>query len=171
MHVPGYTYDPVLERYVRTQPHTQSPRRWPGGVQLGAMGDWICTEGDCKIGKAAIDQMLQFFAALKAKNQHKSFEPAVEAIYASYEKQEKQLSRHVPFSTVCCAIKEIGKQAQEVTQQMAAATGSKAPPGTLPKPQPTDWGGIALKLGIGAGAFWLLLELIRSRRATTVAAG
>jgi hypothetical protein len=94
---------------------------------MGKVGDIFCTEGDCKIGEMAIGQMGTFYASLKVKNVHQPYEVGVKAILEAYEKARSSWTRQIPFTTVCCQIKQLGVQAISMTQSMSKKTGDQAP--------------------------------------------
>lgn len=97
-----------------------------------AFGDIVCTEGDCVIGEALIKSLVKFFDSVHRPRQ---FEAAVEAVYAAWEAENAKFTRKIPFSSSCCAIKELGAKAQQLQAQIAAATHVATVPGVqLPGP-------------------------------------
>lgn len=92
---------------------------------LGALGDVICVEGDCKQGETQVAQMRSTFAEL---GQPAMYAAAVATINAAYDAAEDSISRkYLPFSTVCCQIKALGLQAGKLTVEMSKAAGVAAP--------------------------------------------
>lgn len=100
---------------------------WGDGL-LGegdGLGDILCTEGDCTIGKALVLQLVKFFDGV---HRPKKWEPTVMALYGAWEQAEAGLSRKIPFSPACCTIKELGDQAQRLQRQIADDLKVGAPP-------------------------------------------
>lgn len=95
-----------------------------------ALGDWICVEGDCQIGRALVNQMQIMYTALANTAGSMfiaKFQPIVQAITQSLDDADTWAARWVPFHPGCCTIKSIGNQAQDVMRQMAQATGTVTP--------------------------------------------
>lgn len=96
----------------------------------------LCLEGDCKIGETLVRQMQAMFRKVV-------FEPGLEdpqarainerwGILASniteeFNTLERQIGRKFPFAIACCQIKELGRQAEKVTQGMAEMADIAAP--------------------------------------------
>lgn len=124
------------------------------------LGDIICIEGDCEAGEIAVAQMRSVYDTLKAQGVNlAAFESSYRALLASYREKQDSWSRRIPFTPVCCSIREIGRQGAALTTQMQAAAGVKAlpglpiPTGVLPDAQDAVAGlGTALKIALGVVA-------------------
>lgn len=113
--------------------------RRPAPVRTG-LGDFFALEGDCVIGEQLVHDMQLTYkqgsgiGADERTDQEVAFShkfgPAVTAIVTEFEKDESSFSRHVPFSPICAAIKELGVKAQDLTRQMRDAMGVAQPAGT-----------------------------------------
>jgi len=119
---------------------TPRPTSSPFGA---AFGDIVCVEGDCKLGESLITQMHAFFISATAPGMPKQaemkaqFGPAVAAILAAAKEKQTWARKWLPFHPACCAIRDIAKQAQELTGKMAAAVGASSPV-TVPVPWVND---------------------------------
>lgn len=51
------------------------------------------------------------------------FGPTVTQLLEQFDVEQGKLSRQVPFTIVCCNIKELGVKAQSITRQMREAAG------------------------------------------------
>lgn len=144
---------------------------------LGQLGDLVCVEGDCKAGEAAVKQMQELYNALTGAGGGAFYQagqqaggggtasavavmiatkygPTVAALVKAKDDLETWARRWVPFHPNCCAIRDIGKQAQDITQRMAADAKVAAP---TPVPLAwTDSGGI---IGNAVSAIWSLGKL------------
>jgi hypothetical protein len=92
----------------------------------------ICTTVMCSEGKARVSEMRRVFNILSGNpsfNQAK-YEPSVLAIEQAFDDQYSLFSEWIPFNPACCAIKDIGAQADALTLQMQSAAGV----GTTPLP-------------------------------------
>lgn len=131
-----------------------------GGGGLGQLGDVICVEGDCKLGESLVTQMNGFYTAVTAPGfpgataMAQKYGPSVSAILKAKSEKETWARRWLPFHPNCCAIRDIGKQAQDITRQMAADAKVVAP-SVVPVPW-TDSGGI---LGSAVSSLWSLAKL------------
>ncbi|MDP3766907.1 MAG: hypothetical protein Q8S13_02735, partial [Dehalococcoidia bacterium] len=179
-HVPGYTYDPVLERYVPTRAHAASaPRTATMGAALAST--IIDETRTLHREMMQLDNDLQ--ATIKQGATGPAGKPDFRDWYAAWVLFKQEVSAFVKDSTSWTAtmmdpllgtrydrLVDLRKR-MEVWRTQARARGVVLhAPDPAPPKQPTDWGGAALKLGIGAGAFWLLLDLIKSRRGVVAAA-
>lgn len=103
------------------------------GIVVGGsgLGDVIALESDCTIGEQLVREMQTTFRQLSGVGQDelsdadiafmRRFGPPVTAIVEEFNKQEAKLSRQIPFSTVCAAVKELGRKAQLLTREMRTA--------------------------------------------------
>lgn len=122
-----------------------------------AVGDVICTEGDCTIGEALVKQMYSFYLAsvaslqtddLKLGSFVAKYGTTAKTIAESFDDANSRFSRKVlPFSTWCCTIKDVGGQAQALTKAMASELG-RIPPDPIQLPGPTA--------SVGGSSSWLL---------------
>lgn len=99
---------------------------------LNGLNDIICVEGDCLIGQTLVNQMSAFYqnALTTASNPDDfstHFKSSVDSIVSSFNDANGSFWRHFPFSPTCCSIKEIGNQAQSLTQSMSQFLGVAAP--------------------------------------------
>lgn len=135
-----------------------------GGLELGQLGDVICVEGDCKLGEGQVAQLRAFFDSIKVASVKNKYESAVAAIVGSFDEAEGKLSRHLPFSTVCCEIKAIGLQAAKLQAQIAVDAGV-ASPAQLEPPSGVETlaqlGALAIGAYVGVK---LLQEWLHSRK-------
>lgn len=132
------------------------------------LGDTLCVEGDCRVGDAAVTQMVKAIDALRAQRRAEPFEIAAQSIYAAWEKT-KGAKRYVPFHPVCCEVREIGKQAEALTDKMLSATGN-ATVNAIIQQSPTELLGTALKWGVGIGVVglgaWAAVQVVAALRST-----
>jgi hypothetical protein len=92
---------------------------------LGASGP-LCATGDCAAGRVSVQEMRSTFDALVANPQFDRwrFESSVVALESTYNATAGWFSEWIPFNPNCCAIKDIGIQADELTRQMLVSVGS-----------------------------------------------
>ena len=126
------------------------------------MGDFhICTSAMCSQARASITQMRATFDRLVAAKQldRTKFESTLRSIEDSFNKTYSRIHEWIPFSPRCCAVETIGKQADDLTQQMLKEGGVAAPLAKGPSSQPDSggspwsllfWAGLAV-----AGAFFI----------------
>lgn len=93
---------------------------------LGAEGDWFdpCGSPDCESGRRKVTLMSEVYARLGKPPQ---FGPAVESILATFAKINPTVTL---FNSKCCAVRDLGAQAEALTQRMLAAANVAAPPST-----------------------------------------
>lgn len=107
------------------------------------MADLVCTTAMCSEGRASVQEMRKTFDTLATdENFPKAyFEPTVISLEQSFQANYSIFSEWIPFNPSCCAIKDIGAQADDLTTRMLAAAhaagvttgpGSTVPPITLP---------------------------------------
>lgn len=91
----------------------------------------------CAQGKASIQEMRRVFNILSgnASFNREKFEASVLGIEGAFEDSYSVFSEWIPFNPACCAIKDLGNQADRITTQMLTAAGV-ALPGTGPGSQP-----------------------------------
>lgn len=98
-------------------------------VQLSGpeLGDFICTEGDCQIGRALVAEMVATYNSLEG-TQGASFASKYKSTVAATSTQLDDTDgfwvHWLPFHPGCCTIKAIGAQAQEITRQMRTDAGA-----------------------------------------------
>lgn len=100
-----------------------------GGAQLG---DWVCVEGECTMGKALIREMGVTYTSLVAQVPDNAafvsrFSEPVRTIQATLESVDTWATRWVPFHTGCCTILELGRRAQTLTTEMRKWAGTADP--------------------------------------------
>lgn len=95
-----------------------------GGVGL-ASGP-ICTTGDCEKGRISIQEMRTTFNALSGNPDFDSvkFRSAVESLEALYAQNTSFFSEWIPFNPNCCAVADIGVQADTLTTRMLQSVGA-----------------------------------------------
>lgn len=96
------------------------------------LNDIICVEGDCLIGETLVNQMSAFYqnsltTASNPDDFSAHFKSSVDSIVSSFNDANGSFWRHFPFSPTCCSIKEIGNQAQSLTQAMSQYLGTASP--------------------------------------------
>jgi len=101
------------------------------------MSTLVCTTVQCSQGRVSVEQMQATFDSLKTNPQFNvgSFEPTVLSIKQSFDASYSAIDEWIPFNPNCCAIKDIGAQADLITSRMLASVGSVSPgpgPGTTP---------------------------------------
>jgi len=125
----------------------------------------ICASGDCQIGKSSVEQMGKTFNVLlqNPNFDRVQFEQQIIAIEQTFEDTYAFYSPYIPFNPTCCAVLEIGKQADSVTAAMLRSVGLQ----TLPGPSQTGAGSDGLiTLAIVAGVAIIagnIAPLIRKR--------
>jgi len=142
------------------------------------LGDVLCLEGDCKVGEQLVREMQAVFRQLGGVGKDelddsdvafmRRFGPAVTSIVEQFNGEQSKLSRQVPFSLVCCSVKDLGVKAQSLTTQMRTFR-DVAQPSTTPidspfKPGPAgiDLGGLATIVALALGGAILIPALARS---------
>lgn len=93
-----------------------------------------CTTPMCAQGRVSVLQMLRVFDELKRTRPAfpaAQYAPTVNAIHASFQDAHSVFSEWIPFNEDCCALKDLGAQADTVTASMLQAAGA-APIGTGP---------------------------------------
>ena len=96
----------------------------------------ICTSPMCVDGKASVDTMDRTYNVLigNPRFNRSHFEPIVTALDESFDEQYSFYSSYIPFNPACCAIKDIGAQADKVTNDMLESVGAATAgpgPGTM----------------------------------------
>lgn len=158
--------------YTRTL-QTRNPRQQ-------ALGDVICLEGDCAVGKQLVNEMQAVYKQFSGYGKNElsdadvsfraKFSSTVTQVVEQFQREDAKLSRQIPFSVVCCTIKDIGVKAQSLSRQMRdymkvaqpAATPVKSPhdPSTNPVANLADK---VLKTGLLLGAGYLAFNFLAAR--------
>lgn len=132
-----------------------------------AMGDVICLEGDCVVGKQLVNEMQAVYkqgsgyGVNELNDQQvefrRRFAPTVTQLVEQWQAEESKLTRQLPFSLVCCTIKDIGVKAQSITVQMRDFM-KVAQPDRTPVKSPHEPGNDAISRTVNSvlkGAFLL----------------
>jgi hypothetical protein len=86
------------------------------------LGDWFCVEGDCDFGRTQVRQLRAVYASAGSPTR---FKGAFEAIIQAHDAIEARwFAKRIPFTTLCCDLKNIGVQAQTLAADILEATGS-----------------------------------------------
>ena len=150
----------------------------PSGAAGEQLGDVLCLEGDCKVGEQLVREMQFTFRQLGGVGKDelddsdlafmRRFGPAVTSVVEQFNAEQSKLARQVPFSLVCCSVKDLGVKAQSLTAQMRTFR-DVAQPATTPvdspfKPGPAgiDLGGLATILAVALGGAIFIPPLVRS---------
>src|SRR5215831_8121512 len=90
----------------------------------------LCTTPMCSQGKASVEQMRATFDRLVSQKSidRSQFEPLVGAIESSFGQNYSRFSEWIPFNPKCCAIADIGRQAEELTSRMLQSVGLQPMP-------------------------------------------
>lgn len=93
----------------------------------------MCFEGDCKVGEQLIEEMRATFRQLSHAGADElsdadvafmqRFGPTVTQLLEQFDAEEGKLRRQVPFTVVCCNIKDLGVKAQGITRAMRTVAG------------------------------------------------
>jgi hypothetical protein len=125
------------------------------------MSDLLCTSAMCAEGKLSVQEMRSTFDSLQAQYpnfQSSFYEPTVVSIEQAFNANYSWFSSYIPFNPECCAIKDIGAQADTVTQQMLAsvnAAPSGLGPGSTTPPISLGIGSLGFVVGAGL-VLWLI---------------
>lgn len=100
------------------------------------MSNVICTSAMCQQGKASVDTMERTFNVLLGNPlfNRAHFEPTVTSLEQSFQDQWHFYTPYIPFNPACCAIQDIGQQADDLTNAMLASVGAEST-GTGPSQQ------------------------------------
>jgi len=103
------------------------------------MSSLVCTSGECAQGRTSIEEMTATFAQLQSASgfDPSHFEQTVTEIQNTYRNNFSWIDEWIPFNPQCCALKDLGSQADTVTAAMLASVGSQNPgkgPGSTPPP-------------------------------------
>lgn len=112
----------------------------------------ICTTPMCTAGRASVEQMDSVYQANASNLQ--SFQSAHDAILSTFQSYWITIDEWIPFNPECCAIQQLGAQADQLTMQMQQALGQNpvsAGPGS--QSQSPDW----LSGLFGASGKWVLI--------------
>jgi len=66
------------------------------------------------------------------------YEPLVIAIEQTFEETYAFYSPYIPFNPTCCAVLELGKQADKLSIEMLASVGLQSTPGPSSAPPPVS---------------------------------
>src|SRR5262249_43112152 len=106
-----------------------------------AMPSMICTSAMCAQGRVSVQEMRSTFDELSKRDDFNRgyFEPTVTEIERSYNDSYSIFSEWIPFNPECCAIKDIGSQADSITAAMLTSVHVQAPvPGPASQKPPLD---------------------------------
>lgn len=84
------------------------------------MSDLFCTTVMCSQGKASVETMRHTFDTLsnEINFDRYHYESAVSAIEQAFQDNYGMFSQWIPFNPACCAIKDLGLQAEHLTADM-----------------------------------------------------
>ena len=135
-------------------------------LEAAQLGDIVCLDSDCDFGRAAVAALKQVFMSVGSPT---AFAPAVAVLVRRAAGHEAKT--HWPFSNYCCAWKDIGVDAQQLTAQLARAGGVYAPPPPAPVPSPTEtiwsaakillWSAVGLTVLVGGAVAYSLVSSAR----------
>jgi hypothetical protein len=117
----------------------------------------IPSSEDCVLGSQSISLMDSTFQSLDATTQAQ-YQQQHDALMAAFHSQYSFYSPWIPFNPYCCAVEEIGEQADALTLQMTngAVKGPSVTPSGIQLP---SGGQVTAGLVIlGALALYLILE-------------
>jgi hypothetical protein len=103
------------------------------GPASGDLGDYICTEGDCQIGRDLVYQMQQFYqnvvtSGAGGSDFQSKYGPIVATLVQTLNDTDTFAVHWLPFHPGCCTIKnDIGKKAQDVLVAMGNTVGGYVP--------------------------------------------
>jgi hypothetical protein len=113
----------------------------------------ICTTSMCSAGRASIEEMDAVYNSLESTLQPR-FQSAHDSILSTYQQYWVSVDEWIPFNPECCAIQQLGYQADSLTSQMQQASGQvSSGPGPGTQAQPTDW----LSGLFGPSGKWMVL--------------
>ncbi len=125
------------------------------------MSALICTTGMCAQGRASVEEMVQVFNQLSNDTSLSfnvaRFQSTVESIRATADSYSP-LNDWIPFNKECCALKDIGAQADTVTRQMLDSVGASSAgigPGTTG--DYGDWAAALVPFAIAFGVAYVVL--------------
>lgn len=103
----------------------------------------ICTTAMCAQGRASVQEMRNTFDGLAEDSRFDRgyYEPTVVAIEHSFNDLWSVFSELIPFNPSCCAIKDLGSQADALTKEMLTSVGGAVPiggPGSQAPPLQLD---------------------------------
>jgi hypothetical protein len=121
------------------------------------MADIACTSAMCAQGRVSVQQMRTTFDSLASSNSNFNrsyYEPTVISIEQAFHDNYSVFSEWVPFNPTCCAVQNIGQQADSLTHDMLQSVGAETPPVAGPssgKP-PIDINGLITLGALALGA-------------------
>jgi hypothetical protein len=105
--------------------------------QLGQLGacSVIPSSQDCVVGSQSVNLMDQTYQALPAGSQAQ-YQQQHDALMTAFNAQYSSWMSWIPFNPSCCAVEQIGEQADNLTSQMTggAVTGPSVTPSGIPLP-------------------------------------
>lgn len=111
-------------------------------IEMGFLGDveglddWICTEGDCKVGRASVARMMStwksFLDANKGVDVEMKLAPMVRGVKDAFDAADK--ATWYPFAPGCCTVRQVGARADEVTNILLKELGNTTVPGGISPP-------------------------------------
>lgn len=115
---------------------------------LAGEGDWFdpCGSPDCESGRRKIALMQGVYDGL---GKPEKYRVSVDALLAAFNAVNPTISL---FSSKCCAVRDLGAQAERLMAQMTTETGVVAPVATTPPPSSTVWTGLKWGIGLGLAA-------------------
>jgi len=109
----------------------------------------MCTTTMCANAKVQLAQMQETYknyandGAFVAR-----FKPSVDSIQQAFDDNYSVFSEWIPFNPTCCALQDIGNQAEDMNNQMLSYVGA-AP--ITPTPKPMDINSLLLVGGVIVG--------------------
>jgi hypothetical protein len=102
------------------------------------LGDAICDASDCKLGVDAVTKLIDFYNKVGRPPEFNAQVDEIvrhtQALVGSFPKVQGGIFwKVVERSSLCCQLKDAGRQADDLAESIAAATGTKAPPRTVPR--------------------------------------
>ena len=121
--------------------------------QLGQLGacSVLPTSGDCDAGSQSINLMDATFQALPASSQAQ-YQQQHDALMTAFNANYSFYSSWIPLNPACCAVEQIGEQADALTSQMTggAVKGPSVTPSGIPLPSLPDVTTLLIVAGVVA---------------------
>lgn len=120
---------------------------------FGALGalNVVCPPADCQVGQSQMSQAVDWWNTQASATTQARFGSALKVIT---DRRQAILDRYTAGSTLptseCCELADLGRQAAQLTKDMATAD-SKAPPPSL-EPPPSPIANLVTLLAVGAVA-------------------
>lgn len=143
----------------------------------------VCIEGDCQYGRQRVLEMKTLYDKLAAGGSGYDvnafiahFQAPVAVKVAALDAEDTFWVHWVPFHPGCCSIADVGKEAQDIINQMNAFAGVAASTPPQPPGSPLSgvgdllatlvsivkWGAIVGAIGVGMFAAYEGYQLVRS---------